>query len=90
MGLSFLIIRDIVFLNYELSAWKVFLNESAARVKDSYILWFLVLNFSSIYTMRAKFSFMKKAIVSASVLHRDIFFFLNSLQTPIYLPHVLF
>lgn len=53
----------------------MFLNESAARVKDSYILWFLVLNFSSIYTMRAKFSFMKKAIVSASVLHRDIFFF---------------
>lgn len=89
MGLSFLIIRDIVFLNYELSAWKVFLNESAARVKDSYILWFLVLNFSSIYTMRAKFSFMKKAIVSASVLHRDIFF-LNSVQTPIYLPRVLF
>lgn len=67
----------------------MFLNESAARVKDSYILWFLVLNFSSIYTMRAKFSFMKKAIVSASVLHRDLFF-LNSLQTPIYLPHVLF
>lgn len=67
----------------------MFLNESAARVKDSYILWFLVLNFSSIYTMRAKFSFMKKAIVSASVPQRYLFFF-NSLQTPIYLPHVLF